>query len=42
MILPDRCVGTWCTEGSWMRTPATHETGAGAEAITALGDHPAG
>jgi hypothetical protein len=37
----ETCVGTWCTDGSWMRTPATHQTETGTEPITALGDYPA-
>jgi hypothetical protein len=32
------CVGTWCTDGSWMRSPALLETGSGTEEITVLGD----
>ncbi|PRY60874.1 hypothetical protein [Glycomyces artemisiae] len=32
------CVGTWCTDGSWMRSPALRETPSGPEEITILGD----
>ena len=33
------CVGTWCTDGTWMRSPATLEDG---EAVTILGDYEPG
>jgi len=36
------CVGTWCTDGSWMRSPATYRTGDGAEEVTILGDYEPG
>jgi len=37
-----RCVGTWCTDGTWMRSPATLETDGGTEEITLLGDYEPG
>ncbi|RRR99443.1 hypothetical protein [Glycomyces terrestris] len=36
------CVGTWCTDGTAMRSPATVETASGTEEITVLGDYEAG
>jgi hypothetical protein len=36
------CVGTWRSDGSAMRSPATFASGEGAEAITVLGDYEAG
>lgn len=32
------CVGTWCTDGSWMRSAAIRETPSGPEEITIMGD----
>ncbi|WP_112141179.1 hypothetical protein [Glycomyces dulcitolivorans] len=36
------CVGTWCTDGNWMRSGATVDQGSGPEPITILGDYEAG
>ncbi|MDN3241272.1 hypothetical protein [Glycomyces tritici] len=32
------CVGTWCSDGTWMRSPATYEGDGGTETITVLAD----
>ncbi|MEU6246652.1 hypothetical protein [Glycomyces sp. NPDC047010] len=32
------CVGTWCTDGTWMRSHAIRETPSGPEEITIMGD----
>lgn len=32
------CVGTWCTDGSWMHSPATYERDGRTEPITIIGD----
>jgi hypothetical protein len=36
------CIGTWCTDGSWMRSPATYADDDGTTAITLLGDYEPG
>jgi hypothetical protein len=32
------CVGTWCSDGTWLHGPGTYETAAGPEDIAVLGD----
>lgn len=36
------CVGTWCTDGSWFRSPATYQGESGPETITIIGDYEPG